>query len=124
MPAVFWAGERNLVPRPVLLSNETLLDVAIAGALHLDYGWPIENLGFQSRGYEFDVAAYEGDELVIAAESKARQREVGELASRIAECGRRGAHPETECATIERRAQSINHHRKYGGLVSLSPRVL
>jgi hypothetical protein len=119
-PSMFWHGAKSSVPRPILLSSETLLDVGAAGALQLDHGWPKDRLGFQSTGYEFDVVAYGDDDAVaIAVETKTHQAEAERLIEDVSFCGRSGSHELSACPSALDRRDGTNHHKKYAGLVSL-----
>lgn len=110
--------------------NEGPLDVAAAGLLALDLGWPEERLGFRSRLEYFDISAYGPqddpmmkDQLVVAAETKWKQSQVDELVEDIMHCGGVGAHERETCEVTVRR-RSGNHHNKYRGLIKLRPQLL
>ena len=88
--------------------NEGPIDVAAAGLLALDLGWPEERLGFRTRPEYFDISAYgpqddpmTKDHLVIAGETNWKQSEVDELvedipnAARYARQGEVQRHAET-----------------------------
>ena len=110
--------------------NEGPIDVAAAGLLALDLGWPEERLGFRSRLGYFDISAYGPQDdpmmknrLVIAGVAKWKQSEVRELAEDNPECGGLGAHEKETCSiTLKRR--SGNHHNAYRGLIKLRPQFL
>ena len=110
--------------------NKGPLDVAAAGLLALDLGWPEERLGFRTRPEYFDISAYgpqddpmTKDQLVIAGETNSKQSEVDELVEDIPECGGLGTHDKEKCSVTLRR-RSGNHHNKYRGLVKLRPQFL
>ncbi|HET6712604.1 MAG TPA: hypothetical protein VFI59_02710 [Actinomycetota bacterium] len=110
--------------------NEGPLDVAAAGLLALDLGWPEERLGFRTRPEYFGISAYgpqddpmTKDQLVIAGETKWKQSEVDELVEDIPECSGLGAHDKEKCSVTLRR-RSGNHHNKYRGLVKMHPQFL
>jgi hypothetical protein len=111
--------------------NEGPLDVAAAGLLALDLGWPEERLGFRSRSEYFDISAYgpqddpmTKDQLVIAAETKWKQPEAEELRRDLEYCGGLGAHEKETCEVTRRLGGRANHHNKYRGLVKLHPQFL
>ncbi len=110
--------------------NEGPIDVAAAGLLALDLGWPQEQLGFRSRLGYFDISAYGPqddptmkNQLVIAGETKWKQSEVSQLMEDLPQCGGLGAHDKETCSvTLKRR--SGNHHNKCRGLIKLRPQFL
>ncbi|MFC6672294.1 hypothetical protein [Marinobacterium aestuariivivens] len=78
---IFWQGAKNVVPRPVTLWIEPVITIGALARLNKEYGWPVENLGAQSKTWEFDLVCYEGasDKEVIACEVKKDRKEIVKL---------------------------------------------
>ena len=55
---LFWEGAKKQTPRPVWLWQEPVITFAALARLHATYGWPIESLGAQPKGWAFDAVAY------------------------------------------------------------------
>jgi hypothetical protein len=107
---LFWEGERKITPRPISLWLETVITVAAAGRLHLDYGWPAECLGMQSKGGAFDLMAFKPPDFVneyVAVEVKKTSRELDRLLANLTKCGE-GEH-DASCDKGTR----MNAHRKW-----------
>jgi hypothetical protein len=114
------AGPKGVNPRPPKLRKESFLEIAAVGMLAIRYGWPVENLGFESPKWALDFLAYVDDawsEVAIAGEAKLKQTEAEALSANIDACGRRGNHREGDC-------RSKNHHRKYAEILELQPPIL
>lgn len=117
---LFWEGERKIAPRPISLWLETVITVAAAGRLHLDYAWPTETLGMQSRDNAFDLMAFRPPDFLkeqIAVEVKKSVREVEQLVANLAKCCA-GEHDES-C----RKGKRMNAHRKWVALIGRRPRL-
>lgn len=78
---IFWQGTRNVTPRPITLWVEPIITIGALTRLHSEYGWPIENLGAQSKTWAFDLVCYESasDREIIACEVKKNQKEVEKM---------------------------------------------
>ena len=79
---LLWEGSKTMNPRPISLWLESVITVAVGARLHLDYGWPIESLGMQSKDSAFDVMAFKAPDFVneyVAVEVKKTSREVDNL---------------------------------------------
>ena len=106
-----------------LFYREGVLEVAAVGMLVCRFGWSPEELRFQSPWpWAFDVLAYAGSgdsrSVAIAGEAKWKQADAIKVFRGIETCCERGRHTQDECT------ESINHHRKYEGLLEYRPRVL
>jgi hypothetical protein len=107
---LFWEGERKISPRPISLWSETVITLAAAGRLHLDYGWPAECLGMQSKDGAFDLMAFKAPDFVneyVAAEVKKTCREIDRLLANVNKCCA-GEHDQS-CDKGTR----MNAHRKW-----------
>jgi len=86
----FWSGKKNISPRPVTLSVEPIITVAVLYRLYHEWGWPRHLLGTQSPEWEFDVTAYLASDLnneYVACEVKktvAERDQLVELMQRFA----------------------------------------
>ncbi|MEP6820842.1 MAG: hypothetical protein ABI946_00670 [Chthoniobacterales bacterium] len=117
---LFWEGLKSVQPRPLSLWLESVITVAVGARLHLDYGWPVECLGMQSKDYAFDLMAFRAPDFEnedIAVEVKKTAREVDELLRNLAKCCA-GEH-EPSCENGERK----NAHRKWIALQERQPRL-
>ena len=78
---IFWQGAKNVTPRPVTLWVEPVITIGALARLAEEYGWPVDNLGSQSKTWEFDLVCYEArsDNEVIACEVKKDRKEIEKL---------------------------------------------
>lgn len=117
---LFWEGEKKINPRPISLWLETVITIAAAGRLHLDFGWPVELLGMQSKDYAFDVMAFKPPDFeseYVAVEVKKSCREVEHLLRNLHGCCA-GEH-DASCEKGTRK----NAHRKWVALCARRPRL-
>ena len=98
----------------------------MAARLHLEFGWPVAQLGFEyppgaslpgRRAFDLGALDPEGN-LVLAGEAKKSAHELDHVLKVIHDCATRGEH---EHAADEKSA--TNGHRKWQGLVRCRPRV-
>jgi len=111
---IFWELEKTIIPRPINLWLEPIITIAAMARLHLDYGWPIDCLGTQSKKYEFDIIAFKPDDLnneYIAGEVKKSSVEIDRLLMYMKEICVDGS---LDCQSIP--AAKVNAHRKCLGL--------
>lgn len=106
-----------------LFYREGVLEVAAAGMLVHRFGWSPEDLRFQSPWpWAFDLLAYasSGDskDVAIAGEAKWKQIDALSCLTGLEACCARGRHAKDGCS------ESLNHHRKYEGLLEYRPPVL
>ena len=83
---IFWEGSKLKSPRDITLWHEPVITIGAASRLNLDYGWPKELLGMQSKDGAFDLVAYvskETDHLYIAGEVKKTTKEIDDLLSHL-----------------------------------------
>ncbi len=76
---IFWEGRKAITPRPITLWLEPIVTIAAIARLHLDYGWPKDCLGMQSRNWAFDLTAFKPEEFqneYIAGEVKKSSTEL------------------------------------------------
>ena len=110
----FWSGLRDIHPRPVTLSIEPIITVAVLSRLHFDRGWPKDYLGTQSKEWAFDVAAYlpsNPTREYVACEVKKTERELEQLIALMRRFG--------ESEPIgDLRKEELNAFRKVKGLRS------
>ena len=107
---LFWEGERKISPRPISLWLETVITLAAVGRLHLDYGWPAECLGMQSKDSAFELMAFKPPDFMneyVAAEVKKTGREIGRLVANLTKCCA-GEHDES-CE----KGMRMSAHRKW-----------
>lgn len=78
---IFWEGATNVTPRPITLWLEPIITIGALARLNAQFGWPIENLGAQSKTWAFDLVCYEtaSDREVIGCEVKKSLREIEKL---------------------------------------------
>lgn len=115
---LFWEGLRDVERRPISLWLESVITVAVGARLHLDYGWPVDSLGMQSKDAAFDVMAYHApdfDNEYVAVEVKKTSREVDELLRNLTKCCA-GEH-DPSCLDCKRK----NAHRKWVALQARKP---
>ena len=56
---IFWEGLKSVVPRPLTLWLEPVITMGTIARLGLDFGWPPEVLGMQSKDWAFDFVVYQ-----------------------------------------------------------------
>ncbi len=118
---LFWEGEKNVHPRPISLWLESVITVAVGARLHLDYGWPIQFLGMQSKDSAFDVMAFKAPDFMneyVAVEVKKASREVDTLLENLVKCCA-GDH-DPSCYSKGKR---LNAHRKWIALKARHPQL-
>jgi hypothetical protein len=106
---LFWEGAKAAIPRPLTLWLEPVMTIGAVARLHFDYGWPAEDLGMQSKGYAFDLMAYDGDHVVIAGEVKKSKREIHQLLAHFEEFSR--STPDPQLSTEDKRFNSAQKWR-------------
>lgn len=111
---LFWEHERDVSPRRLTLWLEPIITIAAVARLHLDYGWPLQCLGMQSRDSAFDVTAFLPRDLTnefIAGEVKPTAKQLDTLLNRLHACCQRGKHDDCLASSTRR-----NAHKKWLGL--------
>ncbi|TCK07174.1 hypothetical protein [Marinobacterium mangrovicola] len=78
---IFWEGEKSVIPRPITLWIEPIITIGALARLHVEYGWPIDNLGAQSKTWAFDLVCYENasNKELVACEVKKDMKEIEKL---------------------------------------------
>lgn len=56
---IFWEGQKSVEPRPLTLWLEPIITMGTIARLGLDFGWPAELLGMQSKDWAFDFLVYQ-----------------------------------------------------------------
>lgn len=56
---IFWEGLKSVEPRPLTLWLEPVITMGTIARLSLDFGWPPDVLGMQSKDWAFDFVVYE-----------------------------------------------------------------
>ncbi len=115
---LFTEGRKTPSPRQVGLWLETVITVAAAARLHLDYGWPLELLRMQSTDGAFDLVAFRRASFTnecIVVEVKKSSREVDQLLNNLTKCCA-GEH-DAFCFNGKR----LNAHRKSVALQARKP---
>ena len=116
---LFWEGSKEFNSRRITLWLETVITVAAGGRLHLDYGWPIESLGMQSKDDAFDLMAFKPPDFAneyIAVEIKKTSRELDVILKNLTNCCA-GEHDASCYSNGKRR----NAHRKWVALQARNP---
>lgn len=121
---IFWEHSASVTPRPVGLHLEGVLSAGMAARLHLKYGWPIEQLGFEyptrpgpgRRAFDLGVLDGAGD-LALAGEAKNKRGDLDHLFKVIQRCA------EAEKHEHPRHHADLNGHNKWVGLLLCRPRV-
>ena len=111
---IFWEHERHMVPRKITLWLEPVITIATVARLHLDYGWPLDCLGMQSRDFAFDVTTFlpgETEHEFIAGEVKKTNAELDALIRHLNRCCTEGDHDDCLKSSTRR-----NAHKKWLGL--------
>ena len=80
---IFWQGDTKTSPRKISLWIEPIITMAGLSRLHRKYGWPMSQLGMQSKTWAFDLVAYSKDKEreLVTCEVKKTWREVEKLIS-------------------------------------------
>ena len=117
---LFTEGQKKFTPRRVRLWVESLVTAALAGRLHLDYGWPLQSLTIQSKDSAFDLIAFGPDSTneYIAVEVKKTSSEVDDLLKDLAMCCAGDHGP--SCFS---RGKRLNAHRKWIALQARHPQL-
>lgn len=78
---MFWEGIKTVRPRPITLWIEPIITIGALARLNKEYGWPVENLGTQSKTWAFDLICYEAvsDKELVACEVKKDMKELEKL---------------------------------------------
>ena len=79
----FWEGRKFTVPRTFTLWLEPIITLGVLARMHLDFGWPRELIGTQSKpDWAFDVIGRKSESdlnLRVAGEVKKSPREIDAL---------------------------------------------
>ena len=112
---LFWEGKRDLVPRPITLWLEPFITMAAMARLHMDFGWPIECLGMQSKkNWEFDIVVFRQQDFnneYIAGEVKPDSNKLDSFLTNLNKCCAQGVH---DCSSAPK--DRLNAHKKWQGL--------
>lgn len=79
---IFWTGTKGVVPRPLTLWVEPIITMGAVARLHVEFGWPADQLGTQSEyPWPFDLVGYHEDlrRERLLCEVKKNGREIGHL---------------------------------------------
>lgn len=115
---IFWEHSTKIVPRPITLWIEPVITIAAVARLHLDYGWPVNCLGMQSKDSAFDLMAFTPSSSTseyIAGEIKPAVSQLNTLLSNLQRCS--ANEHEASCTSGVRR----NAHRKWVALQGRHP---
>ena len=123
---IFWQHSAAASPRRISLHLEGILSAGMAARLHLNFGWPVEQLAFEyppgarlPGRRAFDVGALDGaGSLVLAGEAKKSAHELDHVLAVMRDCGSKGVHEHQPAENAV-----INGHRKWQGLVRCRPAV-
>lgn len=119
---IFWAGNRIDSPRTISLWLEPIITIAAAARLHINYGWPKECIGLQSKRWGFDFVAYASaasDQEFIMGEVKKSGREVDKLISDL-----KALSTNPGITDISQLNVSNNSFKKWTELLSRRPKVV
>jgi len=112
---LFWTWTNAEHPKPISLWLEPIITIAAVARLHLQYGWPKECLGTQSKkNWAFDlfvVRPESGDSEYIAGEAKKTTREIDQLVSYMRLSCVEG---DIDCSAVSQSRR--NAHKKWIGL--------
>jgi hypothetical protein len=111
---IFWEGSKAITPRRITLWLEPIITIAAMARLHLDYGWPKDCLGMQSRYWAFDLTAFKPQKLqneYIAGEVKKSSIELDHFLSNLHKSCAEG---DLDYSSASR--ARINAHKKWLGL--------
>lgn len=77
---IFWDWGKGKNPRPLNLWLEPIITIGAVARLAKEFGWPIEQLGMQSKTWAFDLVCYDkrGEEYVVC-EVKKTSKEIASL---------------------------------------------
>ena len=117
---IFWEHSTKVLPRPITLWLEPVITIAAVARLCLDYSWPIDCLGMQSKDWAFDVMAFRPGNCTseyIAGEIKPTAQRLNTLLSNLERCCANEHEP--SCASGVRK----NAHMKWVALQSRHPPV-
>lgn len=112
---IFWEGGKLIHPRPITLWVEPIITIATIARLGLDFGWPAEVLGMQSKDGAFDFVVYGSGNMTgerIAGEVKKSRSELDELMLQLVAYGQAGA-----TTPFSDHPKSINTFRKWAALL-------
>ena len=75
---IFWQGSKAKSPRPITLWVEPIITMGALARLHEEFGWPIKNLGMQSKTWAFDLVGYKtnSNQEILACEVKKHNKEI------------------------------------------------
>ena len=91
---IFWEGLKSVVPRPLTLWLEPVITIGTIARLSLDFGWPPEVLGMQSKDWAFDFVVYQSPTSTkehISGEVKTTAVQCDNLIADLQTYGRTGA---------------------------------
>jgi len=110
---IFWQGAKNVTPRPITLWVEPVITIGALSRLNHEFGWPIENLGAQSKTWAFDLVCYDttSDREIVACEVKKDMKEIEKL---IKFMNQHCSNPSLESEPIN--ATEKNAYRKVQGI--------
>ncbi len=112
---IFWEGSKSKTPRSINLWLEPVITIAAISRLHLDYHWPKEFLGMQSKNWKFDLVVYESidsDSTFIAGEIKKTTKELDQLISNLIGFDNKNIYDYKILSSSK-----INAHKKWLGLL-------
>jgi hypothetical protein len=112
---IFWPGLKSSSPRSISLWVEPVITIAVVARLHLDFGWPMDQLGMESKDWAFDFTAsrpFDSSKLFLAGEVKKTSKELDELLTKMTMlCAAR------QEITPPENAKLRNAYKKWVGLV-------
>ena len=111
---IFWEGWKATVPRRITLWLEPIITIAAMARLHLDYGWPKDCLGMQSKNWAFDVTAFKpqnSEKEYIAGEVKKTSKELDKFLINLHKSCAEG---DLDCNSVSPARR--NAHKKWLGL--------
>lgn len=113
---IFWEGPKAVTPRSITLSMEPVITIAWLARLHLDFGWPKECLGTESKKWEFDLVAHRphsDENEYLAGEIKKTRAELEEMLNHLRmSCDGPADRDQTGMTRLQK-----NAHKKYLSLV-------
>lgn len=117
---IFWEGRRKILPRRISLWLEPVITIAGLKRLCVDFGWPKERVGLQSKTWAFDLVGYSATCLteLLVCEVKKNIEEIERLVELMKQFGAspaNGAHDLT--------AEGRNALKKVDGLRRNKPPV-
>ncbi|GCL62582.1 hypothetical protein [Pseudaquabacterium pictum] len=114
---LFWEGRKDKPIRRITLWQEPVITFAALARLHLTHNWPKEKLGMQTKGWAFDLAAY--DKGAIHA-----PRILGEVKKSSAELKRLRIELIGLSDGAPAESVSINSARKWNALLDTKPNTI